>query len=433
MAKRVKRSHNHLGDVDILIVGGGPAGSSTALHLQQLNPELARRVLMLDKHHHPRDKPCGGALTLHAERILAELGIVADIRSAPVRHVRLQYGDASIDLPEDGCAKRVIRRCDFDALLFRTAQQRGLRAEQGVCVTGVTRHPQHLEVATDRGYYRAAVVVSADGVNAVLRRTPGFGPGRMARIYEAETPADPALEPVFTKQLLSVDLSYIREGLCGYYWDFPCYIGGRPYVSRGIVAGSRLGSRAYFERILSRRGVSLDGAIRTAWPIRHFDPRERLSQPRMLLVGDAMGADPLFSEGISQGLAGGRLVAEALDDGFGRNDLSFATYTKAVHRSRFGRELLAYARAARSLYGRHSELLLSALHRSPELCALIGHSYAGTANIYDRIGQVARIVAGHLWNYRRNIGRFRRAADVERVLAGGHTGAPLRDAITAGY
>jgi flavin-dependent dehydrogenase len=407
----------HIEDVDIIVVGGGPSGTSTALHLERINPTLLERTLLLERHHHPRNKICGGALTLNAESILRDLDVSLDVGSAPVHHVRLVYGDASIDLPEDGCAKRIIRRCDFDSMLFRKACERGLRVVEGIRVTKVVRHPGHLQVITDRGYYRAKVVVSADGVHAVLRRTPGFKPGRMTRLYEVETPAEPTAEPVFIEQTLLVDLSYIREGLGGYYWDFPCHIDGKPYVSRGIVADSRRGSQAYLEEILTRRGVSLEGAIRVAWPIRHFDPSERLSQPRMLLVGDAMGSDPLFSEGISQGLAGGRLAAEALDDAFRRNDLSFWNYTKSIHRSRLGKELAVYARAARFLYGRHSELVLSMLHRNPELARMIGHSYAGTVNLGDSLPRIARMVASHLWSCKRNLRGFRAQAAVEAALA----------------
>jgi len=404
------RKSELLGDVDVIIVGGGPAGSSTALHLERLDPDLASKTLLLEKSHHPREKTCGGALTLNAERILSELGISLSIPWAPVHHVRLTYGEVCIDLPDDGCAKRVIRRCDLDSTLFQTVKDRNIPTTEDVRVNKVVRCPNHLLVMTDRGHFRAKVVVSADGVSAVLRKTSGFGPGKLSRIYVAETPADPAVEPVFAEQVLMVDFSYLRDGLRGYYWDFPCYVDGQPFVSRGIVAIGRVGSHAFLDEILARRGVNGEAALRKAWPIRHFNPRERFSRPRMLLVGDAMGSDPLFSEGISQGLTCGRLAAEAIVDAFKRNDLSFSSYTKRVLRSRLGKELLAYSRAARFLYGRHAELMLSLLHESQELRDLIGHSYAGTANIYESIPRVARLLAGHLLHFKRHIHGFRAAA-----------------------
>jgi flavin-dependent dehydrogenase len=49
--------------VDTLIVGSGPAGSSTALHLVQKDPAWAERILVVDKAVHPREKLCGGGIT----------------------------------------------------------------------------------------------------------------------------------------------------------------------------------------------------------------------------------------------------------------------------------------------------------------------------------------------------------------------------------
>jgi flavin-dependent dehydrogenase len=402
-----------LGEYDLVIVGGGPAGCSTALHLERLNPSLIERTILLEKSHHPREKICGGALTFNAERILNDLGITLDIPYAPVHHVRLNYGRAFFDLPEGGCAKRVIRRDELDNKIFQTVRDRGIATMEDTRVSRVIRHPNYLEIITNHGVLRGKTAVSADGVTAVLRRTPSFGPGKMARIYVAETPADPDREQTFQDRLLLIDLTYVREGLAGYYWEFPCYIGGEPFVSRGIVSGSKAGSAALLTDILERRAVPLSGARRRAWPIRHFDPSERLAQPRMILVGDAMGTDPLFSEGMSQALASGQLAAEAIDSAFRRDDLSFRRYKRNLMRSRMGKELTAYARAARLFYGRHSEFMLSLLYESDELLSLIGMSYAGTQNASERMSRLTRILAGSLLHYRRKIEHLRSAAEFE--------------------
>lgn len=49
--------------MDILIIGSGPAGMSTALHLVQTDPAWAERILVIDRATHPRQKLCGGGLT----------------------------------------------------------------------------------------------------------------------------------------------------------------------------------------------------------------------------------------------------------------------------------------------------------------------------------------------------------------------------------
>ena len=69
-------------DRDILIIGGGPAGLSTALHLQRIAPHLTHRILILEKARYPRPKLCAGALVLDAEILLQRLDLAADCRLA---------------------------------------------------------------------------------------------------------------------------------------------------------------------------------------------------------------------------------------------------------------------------------------------------------------------------------------------------------------
>ncbi len=68
-------------DRDILIIGGGPSGLSTALHLQRTAPHLTHRILLLEKEHYPRLKLCAGELTLDAEILLERLGL--DVNEVP--------------------------------------------------------------------------------------------------------------------------------------------------------------------------------------------------------------------------------------------------------------------------------------------------------------------------------------------------------------
>ena len=64
--------------VDVLIIGSGPAGMSTALHLVQADQAWADRIVVIEKAVHPRDKLCGGGVTRAGEDILGRLGLSFD-------------------------------------------------------------------------------------------------------------------------------------------------------------------------------------------------------------------------------------------------------------------------------------------------------------------------------------------------------------------
>ena len=113
---------------DIIIVGAGPAGLSTALHLVKIDPQLAGHMLVLEKARHPRPKLCAGGLTVDAEVILKRLDL--DVNEVPytrVQSVYLQFEGRGLKLhPRKKPALRVIRRDEFDHWLAQKARKQGV-------------------------------------------------------------------------------------------------------------------------------------------------------------------------------------------------------------------------------------------------------------------------------------------------------------------
>ena len=91
---------------------------------------------------------------------------------------------------------------------------------------------------------------------------------------------------------------------------------------------------------MARHGFDLDDYELKGHPIRWYSPRNPVSVPRVLLVGDAVGADGIFGEGISMALGYGKLAAGELAAAFSTGDFSFNGYRRRLARSALGQTLV---------------------------------------------------------------------------------------------
>jgi len=92
---------------------------------------------------------------------------------------------------------------------------------------------------------------------------------------------------------------------------------------------------------MNQHGFELDNYEIKGYPIRWYTPWNRASVPRVLLVGDSVGADPLFGEGISIALGYGLVAAHEISESFRRNEFSFNGYRRRLARSALGQALFA--------------------------------------------------------------------------------------------
>ncbi|MBX7252953.1 MAG: NAD(P)/FAD-dependent oxidoreductase [Candidatus Promineofilum sp.] len=322
--------------VDVLIVGSGPSGISTALHLVRRDPAWAGRVVVVDKAVHPREKLCGGGLTHIGQNILANLGLALEPRNFPVNEVRLLYRNKSYSFYGNPVF-RIVRRDEFDHWLVKTAEQLGVTVRQGEGVTAITPHEEYVEVVTERAVFHAKVLVAADGSRSFVRRKLKWeDDSRVARLVEVLTPEDPNSLPEFHDGIAVFDFTPMDDDLQGYYWDFPSYVKGQPYMNRGVFDSRAVPRKpkADLKEVLgesmAERGRDLDDYELKGHPIRWWSSDGRFAQPRVILVGDAAGADPLMGEGISFALGYGEPAADAIIDAFTRDDFSFAGYRERL-------------------------------------------------------------------------------------------------------
>ncbi len=334
---------------DIIIVGAGPAGISTALHLAKLAPELVSRTLILEKAQHPRHKLCGGGLLPDAEVVLRHLGLdVTEIPHVDVDWARFDFDSRGMRMRAEKNGRyafRTIRRHEFDAWLVGKARERGFLIQENTTVKGITASEGEVVVTTNRGEYHTQVVVGADGSNSVVRRAIiPHEDLHVARLLEIVTEPKPE-KSVHRQSDSYFDFVVIPQGIQGYVWDFPALEQGKPVRVRGIFDSNvnsfkaDISLRFALDEELGRHGLSLSDYKLEGHPIRWFDAKSAFSASRVLLAGDAAGTDALFGEGISIALGYGRLAAQAIRDAFTRKDFSFSGYKRSILQAELGKAL----------------------------------------------------------------------------------------------
>jgi flavin-dependent dehydrogenase len=331
---------------DVAIVGGGPAGISTALHLQAAAPDA--RIVVLEKERYPRDKICAGGIGARAFRLLERIGVEVACPHVPVDAIALRLADDTIVVRQPGCGA-VVRRIQFDHAFAREAIARGIDVRDGCAVSQLRSGDHSVALTTAQGTIVARCVVGADGVAGIVRRQAGFARGSLrAQVVELDTAAAPGDLP---RDTLVFDLSV--GDLRGYAWDFPTLVDDRPLVCRGVYAlGAADQPRDRLARYLAARGLEIAHYPVRQFAERGFEPGAELARPRVLLVGEAAGIDIATGEGIGQAIEYGAVAGPFLARALAEDDLGFAGWRRAIDRHHLGLQLRIRHAVHQVFYGR---------------------------------------------------------------------------------
>jgi geranylgeranyl reductase family protein len=398
-------SKNHF---DVIVVGGGPAGSTAAYFLASAGVDVA----ILDRATFPRDKSCGGGLQ-------AKVPFHLPLDVTPVVRNSLygicfshQFGDRFTNRYHEPVVYGTLRR-EFDSYLIEQAVRRGARLFERTRVAGFLQQGERkVELSTDAGGFSCQVLIGADGANGVVRRALN---SELAFFNQAglsfEIERDRIIEDRVDHQIMRVDWGTLPSG---YAWIFPkgdfLNIGAGTPVAFSKRLKPYLCDFLRHERILKTERIELGALHVSGHKLPSWTERTRLVDQNVLVIGDAAGLiEPLTGDGISYGVQSARLAADVVTRWLTGGGASLSEYREAVQRE-IVPELVS-SRTLMTVLNAFPRMAHEVLRRNERIWQILSRILTGEES-YE---SVRSMYVGHFNTLSKYLERFTRFYETRRL------------------
>jgi electron transfer flavoprotein-quinone oxidoreductase len=319
---------------DVIVVGGGIAGSAAAKRCA----ELGLKVVQFEKASAPGTKnACGSAITatgaVYAPYLL-EGPIEVKVTGSRVYYIQRNNKYCMFETVMGGVGMYTIHRTKFDPWHAQQACKAGSELRTATTITDIIKEDnQIVGVTTDKGEkIFAEVVIDSGGAHSIVARKAGLLGRRAGQdniLYATAFVELP--EKVIQERFGQLCEWYLTIGgsSYGFNWIFPL----RDGVSVGVAGGyitPKLNIRQQAQEFLNEPIIKekLKGGKIKSWGIR-TDPEkiiEKTYAPGLIVTGHAAGlVQPFIGEGMSFGLMSGRYAAETAAEAISSGDTSEET------------------------------------------------------------------------------------------------------------
>ena len=330
-----------MNDTDVVVIGGGPAGATTAFHLTR----LGHRVTVLERDPSERVKPCAGGMAASVQQWFPfDLQPAVDDVIKQVDFSWCLTDPVVAELP--GSAPFwIVKRERLDALLLEQAIALGAELKRPFEVTNLQPSDNHWLVhGKDREVLEAKAVVLADGSGSPWPTRLGIGPRdlHLAKTLSVRLEGMGTLQPGTAR----FEFGLVHHGFA---WAFPLANGIN--VGVGTFIGRRASdAEAVLEQLLPDLGFASTAGLRQTADLRVWNGHTPLHGKGIVAVGDAASlCDPFLAEGLRPSLMSGCEAAVSLDSWLNGTEPDLSNYTKRM-RERWGDSMAWGRRIAQVFY-----------------------------------------------------------------------------------
>jgi geranylgeranyl reductase family protein len=318
---------------DVIVVGAGPSGATAAKVLG----EAGVSTLLLDKSEFPRDKPCGGGISARVIRRFPYLE--SALRNIPVNWVNKVYLESpagfAVDYRSETPLYLMIRRCEFDNLLFSLARNQ-VEFRAPALVRKVDAAPDRAIVTAEVGgetkQYECKLVIGCDGANSIVARASGLRSGSIQAEYAIDMMEETPYQELNLPDRDRMYIYYRIRSHYGYGYVFP----KTSHINLGVgfkldyylskLRGEHYAHHSSFVQGLASKQLVAGRSNRAnfrAFPLPISGPVARTYSDRILLSGDAGGfVNALTAEGIYYAMLSGEHAAQTAITALNAGDFS---------------------------------------------------------------------------------------------------------------
>lgn len=371
---------------DVLICGGGVAGSALAILLGRSGVS----VELLERDIFPREKPCGEGLMPAGVAVLERLELVQAVRGAPFRGVRYHFDKRCVDAPFPSASGHLIcgrgvRRKYLDRSLFQTAAETpGVRAFTNTRVHRLLWINGRVAGAIVNGEpRRARLVVAADGAHSRIRRELGFDASssrkrmgirvhyRLARGKEQNCWVDVSLRhgyelyvtPLTDGEILIAALAN-AEGGESIQSRFRRWVFAEPFLANLLEGAEQISNPAC-----------------ASWPVNSARPR---NAPGVVLLGDAAGSiDPISGGGMTHALLTAELLSKHICCGIEGDDEWMSSFERERQNLLRGFRRVTRALLWLAAYPAAAGQILTTAEKFPPLISYFAGIAGGVSHLFD--------------------------------------------------